>query len=134
MTTNEAFVRDGVAAFNSGELQAWLAFVDPGARFYPVDFFPDMEAVYEGREGFATFWDYWFAPWDHLRAEILSIDDGGEVVAVDMNWIGEAAGGPPVQMPLGMALKVRDGLLTLMVAGRTGADARAKLSAIALDR
>jgi hypothetical protein len=133
MTANEVFVREAVAAWNTGDRAAWLAFVDPGARFYPVDFFPDLETVYEGHDGFAAFWERWFAPWDQLLTEIVSIDDLGEVVAVDLHWIGEGAGTPPVEMELGVAIKVRDGLLTLMVAGRTGADARDRLRAIVRD-
>jgi ketosteroid isomerase-like protein len=130
MTTNETFVHEGVAAFNSGDREAWLAFVHPSARFYPVDFFPDIETYYEGHEGFAAFWDRWYEPWDRLQADVVRIDDAGDVVAVDLHWIGEAVGAPPVEMSLGMVLEVRDGLLTLMVAGRNCADARDKLLAI----
>ena len=134
MTANEAFVRDGVAAFNSGDRDAFLAFVDPGARFYPVDFFPDMETVFEGRAGFASFWHRWREPWDRLHAEIERIDDEGDLVAFEMRWIGHRAGAPPVEMAMGTALKVRDGLVILMVAAATGADARDKLLTIAADR
>src|SRR5690242_15194967 len=108
MTANEAFVRDGVAAWNSGDRAAWLAYVDPSARFYPVDFFPDLETVYIGHEGFASFWERWFAPWDQLQAEVVAIDDRDDIVAVDLHWIGEGVGAPPVEMELGMAIKVRD--------------------------
>jgi ketosteroid isomerase-like protein len=133
MTANEAFVRDAVAAFNSGNLQAWLASVDPGARFYPVDFFPDFETLYEGHDGFASFWARWFEPWEQLRVDIVTIEDEGDFVTVDLHWTGTGAGAPPVEMPLGVAITVRDGLMTLMVAGRTGADARDKLLALASD-
>lgn len=127
MTTNEAFVRDGIAAFNSRDLAAWLATFHPSARFYPLDIFPDFDAVYDGHEGLAAFWDRWFEPWDQLPGELVRIDDEGDVVALDTRWIGEAAGAPPVEMPVGLALTVRDGLWTLMLAAPTGAEARDKL-------
>jgi ketosteroid isomerase-like protein len=127
MTRNEAFVREGVAAFNTGDLSAWLAFVDPGARFYTSGLLPDVEPVYEGHDGFAAFWGRWWEPWDQLHVEIETIDDSGGVIAVDLHWIGEGADRPTVEMPLGMAFMVRDGRLTLMVGGRRGADARDRL-------
>jgi hypothetical protein len=62
MSANEAWVRDGVAAFNSDELRTWLA--------------------------------------------------------VDVHWTGEPRGdAPPVDMPMGVALRLRESRLTLMVAG-----------------
>jgi hypothetical protein len=134
MTTNEAFVRDGVAAFNTGDLSAWLAFVDPGARFYTFGLLPDVEPLYEGHDGLAAFWDRWWEPWDRLHVEIERIDDSNGVIAVDLHWTGEGADRPTVEMPLGMALIVRDGRLTLMVGGRRGADARDRLRGIQLDR
>jgi hypothetical protein len=131
MTTNEAFVRDSTAAFNSGDREAWLAFIDPDARFYPVEWMPDFEAVFEGLEGFASFWDRFREPWDQLRAEIERMDDDGEVVALDMRWVAGRAGAPPIKQSFGVAIKVHDGLCTLMVAAPTGADARDKLLTIA---
>jgi SnoaL-like domain len=134
MTSNEAILRESVAAFNTGNLSAWLAFVDPGARFYTFGLFPDVDPVYEGHEGFAAFWDRWWEPWDQLHVEIKRIDDSGGVIAVDFQWTGEGADGPAVEMPLGIALIERDGLLTLMVGGRTGADARDRLLGITRGR
>jgi hypothetical protein len=61
MTTNEAVARDGIAAFNSGDREAWLAFIAPGAGSIP-----------------------WTS-----------------------RFIAERAGAPPVEMPLGGAIKVR---------------------------
>jgi len=133
MTTNEELVRAGAAAFNTGNLSAWLAFVDPGARFYPLGLIPEVETVYEGHDGFAAFWDQWWEPWDQLQVEIKGIDDSGGVTAVDLHWTAEGADGPPVEMLLGMALIIRDGVVTLMVVGRNGAEARDRLFGIALD-
>jgi hypothetical protein len=95
MTRNEAFVREGVAAFNTGNLSAWLAFVDPHARFYTYGLLPDVDAVYEGHDGFGAFWDRWWEPWDQLQVEIEKIDDSGGVITVDLHWTGEGADGPP---------------------------------------
>ena len=133
MTRNEEFVREGVAAFNTGNLSAWLTFVDPGARFYTFGLLPDVEPVYEGHDGFAALWDRLWEPWDRLHIEIETIDDSGGIVAVDMHWTGEGVDRPTVAMPLGMALVVRDGRLTLVVGGRRGVDARDRLLGIGLD-
>ena len=83
MTANADFVRAGFAAFNRGDREAWLALVDPDARFYPAGLFPDFDIVFHGREGFAVFWDRFHEPWDELRAEIKGIEDDGDVVSVD---------------------------------------------------
>ena len=132
MTTNEALVRDGIAAINSRDLRAWLATFDPSCRLYPL-VGVDIEAVYDGHEGLARFWDAWFEPWDQLRLELVSVDDDGDLVVLDVRWIGEVAGAPPVEMPLGLAFTVSDGLWTLVAAAPTAADARDKLLAIAQD-
>ena len=132
MTANEAFVRDAIAAFNARDLAAWLARFDPDARFYTLDISPDLDTVYAGHEGLAALWDSWLEPWDQLRLELVGIDDEGDVVALDLRWIGETAGAP-VEMPLGLALTVRDGRWTQLVAALTGVEARDKLLAIARD-
>jgi hypothetical protein len=131
MIATEAWARDGIDTFNSGDRERWLATIDPGARFYPLDIALDWGTVLEGRDGFASFWDSWHEPWDRLRVEVGRIDIDGDVVTFDACWIGERAGAPPVEMQLGNALKVREGLVTLMVAAPTGAEARAKLLALA---
>ena len=133
MTRNEALLREGLAAFNSGNLSAWLAFVDPDARFYTFGLFPDVDPVYEGHDGFAALWDQWWEPWDQLFIEIERIDEAGGILAVDFLWTAKGADGPVVEMPLGMAFRVRNGRLTLMVGGRRGADARDRLLGIAPD-
>jgi hypothetical protein len=132
MTKNEALVRDFVDAFNSGDMERFLAFVDPHARFYPVDFFPDLEPLYEGREGLVRAIDGWRGPWDRLRAEIGNLDEEDDIVAFDAHWIGERAGAPSVDMSLGTAIAQRDGLVTLLVYALTAAEARARLLTIGL--
>jgi ketosteroid isomerase-like protein len=131
MSANEDFVRAGFAAFNSGDREAWLAFIDPDARFYPAGFFPDFDSVFQGHEGFAAFWDRFHEPWDELRAEIESIDDDGDVVAVDLRYVAERTGAPHVELAMGAAMRVRSGLGVLLVSGSTGADARDRLKALA---
>ena len=127
MTGNEAFVHAGLAAFNSDGFDAFLALVSPTARFYPTDDFPDLEAVYEGREAIGSAMRGWREPWDQLRIERETLEDDGDVVAFDVRWIGERAGAPPVDMPMGFALKIRAGEIVLITAATTAADAREKL-------
>ena len=127
MAGNELFVRAGLAAFNDDALDAFLALVSPGARFYPADGFPDLEPVYEGRDAIGVAMKGWREPWDQLRIERETLDDDGDVVVFDVRWIGERAGAPPVEMPMGFALKIRAGQIVVMAAAATAADAREKL-------
>jgi SnoaL-like domain len=87
--------------------------------------------VFHGREGLAAFWDRFHEPWDELRAEIDGIEDDGDVVSVDLRYVAERTGAPHVELKMGAAMRVRDGLGTLLVAGSNGADARARLDALA---
>ena len=77
------------------------------------------------------FWDRFPEPWDELRAEIKGIEDDGDVVSVDLRYVAERAGAPNVELVMGAAMRLRDGLGTLLVAGSSAADARAKLEALA---
>jgi ketosteroid isomerase-like protein len=131
MSANEDFVRAGFAAFNRGDRGAWLAFIDPDAQFHPAGFFPDFDTVFQGREGFAAFWDRFHEPWDELRAEVERIEDDGDVVAVDLRYVAERTGAPHVELAMGAAIRVRNGLGVLLVSGSSAEDARDRLKALA---
>ena len=77
---------------------------------------PDFETVFAVAR-FAAFWDRFHELWDELRAEIEGVEDDGDVVSVDLRYLAKRGGASSVELGMGAAMRVRDGLGTLLVAG-----------------
>jgi hypothetical protein len=79
---NVELVRRGYEAFDRGDIQTVLSFMDSEieARFEPS--MPDWQP-YFGRDGFMSFLQAWLEPWETYRIEIDElIDVGDRVLAV----------------------------------------------------
>ena len=66
---NVQIVRRAYEAFNQGDLEGILGFVDPEIEVRPDPDLPDWR-VFERREGFLSFAGAWLEPWDAYSIEI----------------------------------------------------------------
>jgi ketosteroid isomerase-like protein len=122
---NVDVVRTSIDCWNRDDLNAVLETVDPDLEFHTSGVFPDFDAVYRGREGFATFWRAMHEPWKDLRLDIERIEDGGDCVAVEFRFRAMGAGsGAIVDLKFANAITVRDGLQIKIVARRVFEHAR----------
>jgi ketosteroid isomerase-like protein len=72
-TPPEQILRDGYAAWNSGDVETFLSTVHPDVVWIPSGVFPGMRPIYEGHEGIRGFWREFTGPWESLEIEVEEI-------------------------------------------------------------
>src|SRR5262245_7838542 len=123
---NLEVVRRGVECWDRDDLDSFLQTLDPDAEFHTSGVFPDLDAVYRGREGYAKFWRDMHEPWEELRIEIERIEDRGDSVVIELRFRARGTGsGARVDLTFANAIALRDGRVPKVVARRLVDDARA---------
>jgi ketosteroid isomerase-like protein len=74
--------RRSIAAWNSGDLDGWLALAaaDPDSEFKTSGMFPGVQRVYRGVEGMRQLWTDMRGPWESFHMSIERIEDLDDVV------------------------------------------------------
>ena len=122
--SQENVVRASVAGWNRDDLDAVLDTLRP-REIHTSGVFPDFDAVYRGRDGFARFWRALHEPWEQLRLDIERIEDGDDCLALEFRFRARGIGsGAQVDLRFCNAITLRDGLQTKIVARRVFEDAR----------
>jgi ketosteroid isomerase-like protein len=70
-------IREGIAAFNRGDIDGMLAPIHPEVEFQPLRAVLDG-TVYEGHEGFRRWLADMAEDWEDFRLELIEIRDLGE--------------------------------------------------------
>src|SRR5262245_16874952 len=86
---SESFKRlqQGIEAWNRGDIDAAVENLHEDIVWRTGGQFPDVEAVYEGREGVRRFFREFSEPWDEVTAEIEEvIEDREDQVVVLVNF------------------------------------------------
>jgi ketosteroid isomerase-like protein len=106
-------LREFFAAFNRGDLESAIAHLSPDWEYRTAQMFPDMEPVYRGREGFATFWRNLRDPWESITAELERAVDLGDRVLELHNFHGKVKeSGIEVTQRYANIFTFRDGLVS----------------------
>jgi ketosteroid isomerase-like protein len=99
MTQNPEIVRRTIDGWNRDDLDSVLEMLHPEVEFHTSGVFPDFDALYRGREGYARFWRAMHEPWEELRLSIERIEDGEDCVAVEFRFHAKGVGsGAPVDL------------------------------------
>jgi ketosteroid isomerase-like protein len=77
---NVEIVRRGNAAFNDGEVDAFLEVIAPDAELQDLANPPDRSGVVNGRAAIHQAWTLWTAAFDEFRADVDEYIDKGDVV------------------------------------------------------
>ena len=85
-------VRRGNAAFNRGDVDAFLEVLAPDAELQDLANAPDQSAVVKGRAAIQEAWTLWQAGFDELRADIGECLDRGDIVICAARWLGQGKG------------------------------------------
>ena len=128
MSKNSELLRAGYEAWNRDDCDAWLDLTHPDLEIHTSGVFPDLAPVYRGRERAAKFWRQLHEPWDVFRIDVEQMEEEGDVVTAAIRFRAKGSdSGVEVDMRFGHAIRVRDGLATEIVTGRTVEDAKALL-------
>jgi ketosteroid isomerase-like protein len=128
MATNSELLLAGYEAWNRDDCDAWVELLDPDIEIRTSGVFPDLAPVYPGHERAAKFWRQLREPWETFRIDVERMDEEGDCVtaAIRFRAIGIDSG-VEVDMRFGNGIRVRDGLATELVNGRTSEEVRQTL-------
>jgi ketosteroid isomerase-like protein len=108
-------VNRGFAAWNSGDLEAFLDTVHPDVVWEPSGLFPDITTHYEGHDGVRQFWRDFVGPWDSISIEFVDVRElGGNALVVRVLFRGRGRGGIEVEQDFGQYYEVEGDLLYRM--------------------
>jgi ketosteroid isomerase-like protein len=80
------------AAFNEGDVDAWLELTAPDAEMRDLANAPDQAESIKGKDAIRKAADLWADAFDELRAEICEYTPVGDCVVLDAHWIGTGKG------------------------------------------
>jgi ketosteroid isomerase-like protein len=125
MSQNTDLLLTAYEAWNHDDCEAWLRLLHPDIEIHTSGAFPDLSPVYRGHERAKKFWEQMHTPWKDLRIEVEKIEEEGDCVigAIRFRATGVDSG-VEVDMRFASAVRVRDGVATELVNGRTPEDAR----------
>jgi ketosteroid isomerase-like protein len=112
----EAIVRQGMEAFNRGDLQAILALLDEDVEVYSH---PDTgnSGTYRGHEGYLEWTKVWLDAWEEFRIEVREIEvlDDEQALAITDQFARGRGSGVPVELRgATYVFTVREGRATRM--------------------
>lgn len=125
MSRNTQLLLIAYDAWNRDDCDAWLRLLHPDVEIHTSGAFPDLSPVYRGHKRAKKFWQQIREPWESFRIEVERLEEVDDCVigAIRFRATGVDSG-VEVDMRFGSAIRVRDGVATEMVNGRTAHDAR----------
>jgi ketosteroid isomerase-like protein len=108
---NETTVRDAVAAFNRGDLEAWLEYFTDDIDYRAVEGAPDDHGPIEGKDALRAYVEDWRETFDDFRTEPTELIDAGEDRAIAVVRISGRArlSGVEVDLTFAVVYTLRDG-------------------------
>lgn len=104
-------------AYNSGDLKAFLARVDPAVVFTPDPQWPEP-GPFVGRDALSRFLEDWRGAWEDVRVEVHRVEEQADVAIGQCRWIVSGArSGAPVPVAFTFVVRFRaDGLASQITA------------------
>jgi ketosteroid isomerase-like protein len=93
-------LRGAFDAWNRGEFDEALGYMREDVRWTTAQQLPDLEAVYEGREGVRRFFRAFSEPWEEISITLEQIvDERDSQVLVVVRFVAHGREGIEVDMP-----------------------------------
>ena len=108
---NVAVVRAGLEAFQRGDVEAFLAFLDPEVELVSPAELPNPIHTH-GREGYVQWYTRWLEAWETFEVEPEEFEPAGErhvVMRVTQRGVGKGSG-IEVEMQAFYMLEVEGGM------------------------
>jgi ketosteroid isomerase-like protein len=128
MLDNAELLQAGIDAWNRDDRDGWLDLLGPEIEVHTAGVFPDLASVYHGRDGAARFWRQLREPWQEFRIDVERIEAEADVAVAAVRFRGTGVdSGVKVDMRFGNAIRVSDGLATVLLNRRSPEEARSAL-------
>lgn len=93
-------IREAYRAWNEGDLQHTLDFLDAEVQWKTSGSFPGVRKLYVGHDGFREFWEHLHGPFDEIHIELESYEREGEFALLRLHFHGKSvASGVDLDLP-----------------------------------
>lgn len=119
-------IEEAFAAWNQGDIEVFLATVDPEVQWRTAGIFPGLQTDYSGHQGVRRFWEGFQEPWESISMsydELIETAPGEVLIRVRFGGVGRE--GIEAEMTFGQHYEIRGGLLRQMRSFRTWEQAAA---------
>jgi ketosteroid isomerase-like protein len=126
----QAVAERGYGAWSRGDLEGFLAALDPDIVFRTAGVFPGLEDEYHGHEGVRRFWGQMREPFESFAIEPTHIephDEDAAVIDINFRAVGKGSG-VQVRLDFFHAARKRGGLVTELSSHSSREEALAALS------
>ena len=118
MATNvEELVRFGYEQlWREGNFDALLELADPDIVFTTSGAFPDLDAEYRGRDGMRRYWRTIRGAFEYLHMDVAHVVEHGDEILILFRFRAKSSDGLELERGFGQVGRMRDGLVTTLVA------------------
>jgi ketosteroid isomerase-like protein len=115
--TNLELVRQGIGAWNEGDLERVLSVLHPDIEFRPETdeggrpMFPGLEPVYFGLDGYRSFWRDFYGVFERIEIEIQESLEKGDRIAFLSHFVGMVREGARAERRIAAAIRICDRLV-----------------------
>jgi ketosteroid isomerase-like protein len=125
---NIEIVREAIARWNEGDLEGFVARLDPEVEWRTSGLYPGVEPVYRGHDGFRRFWRDFHEAWETLSMEIIEAVEVRDRVAFSFHFDATGRDGVRAGRDQASVGTIRNGLLWRIENYASWDDARDALS------
>jgi ketosteroid isomerase-like protein len=108
---NVEIVRRSLELWSDGDLEGFIAEVDPELEWRTSGIYPGVDPVYYGHEGFRKFWRDFHEIWQTLSMELREVAVAGERVAFSFRFDATGRDGVRTGRDQASVATLRNGLL-----------------------
>ena len=108
---NVEIVRRSLERWNEGDLEGFIATVDPEIEWRTSGLYPGIDPAYHGHEGFRKFWRDFHEIWETLSMEMRDVLAEGDRVAFSFHFDAIGRDGVRTGRDQASVGSLRDGLL-----------------------
>ncbi len=120
---NVEIVRQAIAAWNDGDLDAILAMLHRDFEYRPSGLFPGFAPVYRGQDGWKEFWGDFRGTWESIRIAVDELREADQRVVILFTFDARGRDGLEVLRQFGNVWTLRDGLVERIEAYANWAEA-----------
>jgi len=106
-----ATVRRALSLWSEGDLEGFLAILDPEIEWRTSGLYLGMDPIYRGRDGFRKFWRDFHDLWQRISMELREAVEEGDRLAFSFRFDAIGRDGVRAARDQACVVTVRDGLL-----------------------